>query len=51
VLAHGLSAAPLVSRYAGWYLTAADERSSALENQPAHQHRVRRPAALRSRDP
>ena len=38
VLAHGLSAAPLVARYASWY--RAENRSDAMESQPAHEHRV-----------
>ena len=32
VLVHGLSAAPLVSRYANWYRTAADKRPPAMES-------------------
>ncbi len=40
VLAHGLSAAPLVSRYAHWY-RAADARLPQMENQTAHEHRPR----------
>jgi len=45
VLVHGLSAAPLVSRYAGWYRAAGDRRP-AVESEPAHEHRVRGPAAV-----
>ena len=46
VLLHGLSAAPLVSRYAAWYQAAVGERLPAMEGQPAHEHRTRGPAAL-----
>ena len=49
VLLHGLSAAPLVSRYATWYRAAADKSPPALESQPAHEHRARGSAALPSR--
>ncbi len=41
VLAHGLSAAPLVSRYATWYQAAADKSPPAVESQPAQEHRAR----------
>ena len=46
VLVHGLSAAPLVNRYAAWYRAAADERPAAMESEPAHEHRARGSAAL-----
>ena len=49
VLLHGLSAAPLVSRYATWYQAAADKNPPALESQPVHEHRARGSAALPSR--
>ena len=41
VFAHGLSAAPLVSRYVDWYQHAPDKSPPALESQPAHEHRSR----------
>ena len=41
VLLHGLSAAPLVSRYATWYQAAADKNPPAMEGQPAHEHQAR----------
>jgi NhaP-type Na+/H+ or K+/H+ antiporter len=44
VLLHGLSAAPLVRRYVGWY--GAAERHPMIEDQPAHEHRVRMGATL-----
>jgi NhaP-type Na+/H+ or K+/H+ antiporter len=44
VLVHGLSAAPLVSRYADWYRAAASQRLPAMETEPAHEHRARGPA-------
>jgi sodium/hydrogen antiporter len=46
VLLHGLSAAPLVSRYAAWYQAAVGRRRPAIESEPAHEHRSRGPAAL-----
>jgi NhaP-type Na+/H+ or K+/H+ antiporter len=47
VLLHGLSAAPLVSRYASWY-QASGKRLPTMESEPAHEHRARGPAALRT---
>jgi len=41
VLVHGLSAVPLVDRYAGWYRAAAGKRPPAMESEPAHEHQVR----------
>ena len=50
VLVHGLSAAPLVSRYANWYKAAADKLPPAMESTPMHEHRTRGPRrALPSR--
>ncbi len=48
VLVHGLSAAPLVARYANWYKTAADKRPPVMESTPMHEHRTRGPASLPS---
>jgi sodium/hydrogen antiporter len=48
VLVHGLSAAPLVSRYAAWYRAAAGERKPAMESEPVHEHRARGPVAAPS---
>ena len=48
VLVHGLSAAPLVSRYANWYQTAAAKRPPTMESKPMHEHRTRGPATLPS---
>ena len=48
VLVHGLSAAPLVTRYATWYQAAAGKSPPAMEGQPAHEHRARGPALLGS---
>ncbi len=48
VLLHGLSAAPLVSRYATWYQAAADKSPPVLESQPAPEHRTRGSALLGS---
>jgi sodium/hydrogen antiporter len=44
VLLHGLSAAPLVNRYVGWYRTPSREHLPAMESQSAHEHRARGPA-------
>ncbi|MFI5005055.1 MAG: cation:proton antiporter [Solirubrobacterales bacterium] len=46
VLVHGLTAAPLVSRYVAWYRVAAGERPPAMESEPVHEHRARGLAAL-----
>ena len=48
VLVHGLSAAPLVSRYADWYRATTHETIPAMESEPAHEHRTRGPARLSS---
>ena len=48
VLAHGLSAAPLVNRYAAWYRTATSEPAPTMESDSAHEHRARGPVALSS---
>jgi NhaP-type Na+/H+ or K+/H+ antiporter len=42
VLLHGLSAAPLVSRYARWYAAMGEKRPPTMERKPAHEHRTRR---------
>jgi NhaP-type Na+/H+ or K+/H+ antiporter len=42
VLLHGLSAAPLVTRYVGWYAAADAKRPPTMERKPAHEHRMRR---------
>jgi NhaP-type Na+/H+ or K+/H+ antiporter len=46
VLLHGLSAAPLVTRYFRWYATAGAKRPPTMERKPAHEHRTRRFARL-----
>jgi sodium/hydrogen antiporter len=46
VLLHGLSAAPLVRRYAAWYQATAGAGPPAIESEPAHEHRTRGPVAL-----
>ena len=48
VLVHGLSAAPLVGRYATWYQAAAGKSPPVMESQPAHEHRARGSALLGS---
>jgi NhaP-type Na+/H+ or K+/H+ antiporter len=42
VLLHGLSAAPLVSRYARWYAATGEKQPPTMELQPAYEHRTRR---------
>jgi sodium/hydrogen antiporter len=42
VLLHGLSAAPLVSRYARWYAATSERRPPTMERELAHEHRPRR---------
>ncbi len=51
VLVHGLSASPLVSRYAAWYRAAAGVRPPEMESEPAHEHRARGPSALEGSQP
>jgi NhaP-type Na+/H+ or K+/H+ antiporter len=41
VLAHGLSAAPLVGRYVGWYQSTSLEDPASMEVGGAHEHRAR----------
>ncbi len=48
VLVHGLSASPLVSRYAAWYRSAA-AKQPAMESTPMHEQRPRGATALPSR--
>jgi len=43
VLAHGVSAAPLVRRYVAWYESHPPERVPAMESVPAAHHRWRHP--------
>ncbi len=40
VVAHGVTAAPLVDRYVRWYESASSRGSPAMESAPAHEHRV-----------
>jgi NhaP-type Na+/H+ or K+/H+ antiporter len=49
VLLHGLSASPLVGRYAHWYQAAVQDGRIAMESGPSHEHRARREAAFPSR--
>lgn len=44
VLLHGLTAAPLVARYASWYQATRRRRRPSMESAPAHEHRPRRAA-------
>jgi len=43
VLAHGISAAPLASRYASWFSSHQTDAMPAMESVPAGEHRWRRP--------
>jgi NhaP-type Na+/H+ or K+/H+ antiporter len=46
VLLHGLSAAPLATRYVRWYAAADAKRPPTMERKPAHEQRTRRFARL-----
>ena len=41
VIAHGITAAPLASRYAGWYESHPQDHRPAMESVPAPDHRTR----------
>ena len=41
VLAHGISATPLVNRYVRWYKTVSEVGPTEMETRPAHEHRLR----------
>ncbi len=41
VLAHGISAAPLVNRYVRWFQAASELGPTVMETRPAHEHRLR----------
>ncbi len=43
VLAHGISAAPLVNHYVRWFQTASELGPTVMEAKPAHEHRLRHP--------
>jgi NhaP-type Na+/H+ or K+/H+ antiporter len=43
VLVHGVTAAPLASRYASWYASHPSDAMPAMESVPAGAHRWRRP--------
>ena len=47
VLAHGVSAAPLVNRYVRWFEAASELGPTAMESRPAHEHRLRHPGSSR----
>jgi NhaP-type Na+/H+ or K+/H+ antiporter len=44
VLAHGVSAAPLVDRYVRWFESTTDQRPPLMETERAHEHRHRLPS-------
>ncbi len=46
VVAHGITAAPLASRYARWYETHSPDRRPAMESIPAPDHRPRGSASI-----
>jgi NhaP-type Na+/H+ or K+/H+ antiporter len=45
VYAHGLSAGPLTERYVRWWTTHPRDQVPTMEDAPAGEHRLRRPAA------
>jgi NhaP-type Na+/H+ or K+/H+ antiporter len=47
IIAHGLSASPLVARYASWHRASLKESPPAMESAPAHEHRTRHLALFR----
>jgi sodium/hydrogen antiporter len=49
VLAHGVSAAPLVNRYVRWFQAASELGPTAMETRPAHEHRLRHRGPSRMR--
>ncbi len=49
VLLHGLSAAPLVDRYARWYRAPARKHLPAMESRSAHEHPARGPVVPATR--
>ena len=51
VLAHGMSAAPLVRRYVAWYESHPREPAPAMESVPAADHRWRHPLRPDPRGP
>jgi NhaP-type Na+/H+ or K+/H+ antiporter len=51
VFLHGLSASPLVTRYAAWYHSAAETLPPEMESHPAHEHRARGARALQGSQP
>ena len=51
VLAHGVSAAPLVDRYVRWFEAASELGPTAMETRPAHEHRLRHPGSSRRTNP
>ena len=51
VLAHGVTAAPLASRYASWYASHPSDAMPAMESIPAGAHRWRRRTAAGTETP
>jgi NhaP-type Na+/H+ or K+/H+ antiporter len=45
VYAHGITAGPLTERYVRWWTTHPRDQVPAMEDAPAGEHRLRRPAA------
>lgn len=48
VLAHGVSAAPLVNRYVRWFQAASELGPTVMETRLAHEHRLRHPWSSRT---
>jgi sodium/hydrogen antiporter len=47
VLAHGVSAAPLVNHYVRWFKAASEHGITEMETRPAHEHRPRHSGSSR----
>jgi NhaP-type Na+/H+ or K+/H+ antiporter len=47
VLAHGVSAAPLVNHYVKWFKTASEHGITEMETRPTHEHRLRHSGSSR----
>ena len=47
VLVHGLTAAPLVDRYVGWF-KAESAKATLIESKPTHEHRLAPPGHCRA---
>ncbi len=48
VLAHGVSAAPLVNHYVRWFKSASEDGTTEMETRPVHEHRLRHSGSSRT---